>query len=561
MSYQVIARKYRPGTFAAVAGQEHVTRTLLNSIRNNRVAHAYVFAGLRGVGKTSIARILAKALNCQKCDNGEPCLECETCKEIASGTSLSVLEIDGASHNSVDNVRDLIDSFRSAPPPGYRYKVYVIDEVHMLSTSAFNALLKSLEEPPPYTVFILATTEAQKIPDTVLSRCQRFDFRALSMEVIQERLNVIAEKEGQKLEPDACRLLARMAEGSMRDAQSLLERVMAFSSESISATEVQEALGAVTQTDLVNLAQAVFAQDPRGALELIQGFFRKGMNPGLLLRHFAAFWRDLLLVRFSQEKDMLDLGMSADEYAQLFELIEAVDPQDLQSINTLVQEGADRALRSSFPQYMLESLVIELATRQPVRDLAFLVKALAAQQKSAGAAPTPSQPSRKKKVIQQAALKQEASEQSSSQNLRPVELDVPAPPAEFKDFVLSGSPELSPMLVEHLRRLCVHEFNSQTLKASGPELSIAYLQHGKAKSTLHAQLCAHFDVESYTVELEPGSSKGEPERGSILSDETDGKIRSLREKKQSLEGDPRMQTLKKAFPGSTLEKVRVKSEA
>ncbi|MCB0337324.1 MAG: DNA polymerase III subunit gamma/tau, partial [Bdellovibrionales bacterium] len=195
MSYLVIARKYRPGTFEAVLGQEHVTRTLANSIKRDRIAHAYVFAGPRGVGKTSSARVLAKALNCEHGPTDSPCGECAPCKDIAEGRCLAVREIDGASHNSVDNVRELIDSFRSLPPPGCRYKVYIIDEVHMLSTSAFNALLKSLEEPPPHTVFILATTELHKIPETVLSRCQRHDFRPMSIQAIEGNLRAVAEAE------------------------------------------------------------------------------------------------------------------------------------------------------------------------------------------------------------------------------------------------------------------------------------------------------------------------------------------------------------------------------
>ena len=180
MSYLVLARKYRPSVFASVSGQEHVTRTLANALKRDKVVHAYLFTGPRGVGKTSVSRILSKAINCQNPKDAEPCLECVTCKEIGAATSLAVREIDGASHNSVENVRDLMDSFKSLPPPGYKRKIYIIDEVHMLSISAFNALLKSLEEPPPHTVFILATTDVHKIPETVISRCQRHDFRALS---------------------------------------------------------------------------------------------------------------------------------------------------------------------------------------------------------------------------------------------------------------------------------------------------------------------------------------------------------------------------------------------
>ena len=213
MSYLVLARKYRPAGFNSVSGQEHVTRTLSNAIKLDKVVHAFLFTGPRGVGKTSVSRILSKALNCQNPHETEPCQECASCKEIGQGNSLAVREIDGASHNSVDNVRELVDSFKTLPPPGYKYKVYIIDEVHMLSISAFNALLKSLEEPPPNTVFILATTEVHKIPDTVISRCQRHDFRALAIGSIEARLKEICQFEGIEAEQEAITLVARLSDG------------------------------------------------------------------------------------------------------------------------------------------------------------------------------------------------------------------------------------------------------------------------------------------------------------------------------------------------------------
>lgn len=294
MSYLVLARKYRPPAFEGVAGQAQVTKALQNAIVRGRVGHAYLFAGPRGVGKTSIARIFSKCLNCETGPTVTPCLTCSNCRDIAQGTSLSVREIDGASHNSVDNVRDLIESFRTLPPPGSQYKVYIIDEVHMLSTSAFNALLKSLEEPPPNTIFILATTELHKIPETVLSRCQRHTLRALPINLVEEELAKIANAESIQCEPGALRLIARLSDGSMRDAQSLLDRVSAYVDTTLTEEETGRVLGVVGKQGLFKLSAAIIERDSATALLNIHDSFLQGVEPGVLLRDFAHHWRDLL---------------------------------------------------------------------------------------------------------------------------------------------------------------------------------------------------------------------------------------------------------------------------
>src|ERR1044071_668663 len=226
MSYLVLARKWRPQTFADIAGQTHIARTLQNAIRTNRIAHAYLFTGVRGVGKTTAARILAQALHCENGPTPDPCNRCTHCREITAGTSLDVLEIDGASNRGIDEIRQIIENVRYQPAK-CRFKIYIIDEVHQVTKDAFNALLKTLEEPPPAVKFILATTEPHRLPETILSRCQRYDFRRISLREIVERLGEIAQKEGLKITPAALVLLAREADGSMRDAQSLLEQVLA----------------------------------------------------------------------------------------------------------------------------------------------------------------------------------------------------------------------------------------------------------------------------------------------------------------------------------------------
>jgi len=367
MSYLVLARKYRPQDFATVTGQVQVTRTLANAIKRNRVAHAHLFCGPRGVGKTSIARIFAKALNCEGGPKTNPCMKCANCLEITAGSSLAVREIDGASHNSVDNVRDLIDSFRSMPPPGSPYKVYIIDEVHMLSIAAFNALLKSLEEPPPNTVFILATTEVHKIPDTVLSRCVRHEFRALPLLAVQERLTEIALVEKLDVEPAVLTMIARLSEGSMRDAQTLLERVQSFCEDKITALEASLVLGSVDRITLLKLVDSILERAPKLALEIVQDIFSRGLDPTVLLREFVSIWRELLLVSAG-----VDIPLCLDK-EELRGLAKKSSSTDLQDLVTLARQGCDTALRSSYVRIAFEALVARLATREPVASVGELL--------------------------------------------------------------------------------------------------------------------------------------------------------------------------------------------
>ncbi len=256
MGYLVIARKWRPKQFEEVVGQEHITLTLQNAIKKDRVASAYLFSGPRGVGKTTTARILAKALNCEKGPTPQPCDSCTPCQEIAEGHSIDVLEIDGASNRGIDEVRSLRESTRYTPS-NLRYKIYIIDEVHMLTTEAFNALLKTLEEPPPHVVFIFATTEANKVPATILSRCQRFDFRRIPQEKIVEQLKKICDQETIQIDDQALYLIARKSEGCMRDSQSLLDQVLSFSDHTVSKDDVISLLGIIQHDEFFTISEAI----------------------------------------------------------------------------------------------------------------------------------------------------------------------------------------------------------------------------------------------------------------------------------------------------------------
>jgi DNA polymerase-3 subunit gamma/tau len=293
--YTVLARRYRPQGFGDLVGQEAVARALVNALKSNRVAHAYLFTGARGVGKTSTARILAKALNCVKGPTPEPCNECVNCKMIATGEDVDVIEIDAASNRGIDDVREIRGNVQYAPSRS-RFKIYIIDEVHMLSTPAFNALLKTLEEPPAHVKFIFATTEVQKIPITILSRCQRFDFANIGTPRIVERLRQVVAAEGMKADDEALELVARRAGGSMRDAQSLLDQLLAFGADRLTVEQVHALLGTAQDDRVLALAEAALAHEPARALDLFGQAIDEGAQLGELLDQLIAYWRDLMVL-------------------------------------------------------------------------------------------------------------------------------------------------------------------------------------------------------------------------------------------------------------------------
>ena len=293
MSYQVLARKWRPQRFEDVLGQQAVTRTLTNALKSGRLAQAFVFAGPRGCGKTTTARVLAKALNCVQGPTAEPCGVCEACVEIAEGRDIDVLEIDAATHTGVDNVREVIIEGLSIAPVRNRYKVFLIDEVHMLSSSSFNALLKSIEEPPPHVVFMMATTELHKIPETVLSRSQVYEFRTISAKTVAERLRFIATQEAIQIPDDGLLLLARAGEGSMRDSLSALDQVRAFAGDTITVDDIVTVLGLVGRDLVLDTLEAVVAEDAPAAFALVERAIERGYDLQQLCRELARATRDL----------------------------------------------------------------------------------------------------------------------------------------------------------------------------------------------------------------------------------------------------------------------------
>jgi DNA polymerase-3 subunit gamma/tau len=562
VSYLVLARKYRPSGFSSVSGQEHVTRTLANAIARGKVVHAYLFTGPRGVGKTSVARILSKALNCQSATNAEPCQECVACREIAGGTSMAVREIDGASHNSVDNVRDLMDSFKALPPPGYRNKVYIIDEVHMLSISAFNALLKSLEEPPPNTVFILATTEVHKIPETVISRCQRHDFRALSVSVIEARLAEVCRQENIEADSEALTLVARLADGSMRDAQTLLDRVQTFCAGQITAAETSKALGSVERSALARLAHTIVKRDVEQVLAVVAELFSTGSDPGTLLKEFTNFWREVFIAKLAGEARLKTLGLGEDSIVDLLRLVATLEVLDVQDLWDLAREGADRCMRSSYPRYGFEALVVRMATRQPIQEIGELIGqlgsshstrpqpasgqvAVSGQRAAAVTVPkaTPTAVTPATATVSPASAPAGANQATGTGATAALSWE------QFLQFVSERGGKI---LYENLKRLTATRFEVGLLEAIGPEFTITSINRDKVK---FQELLSTFAGESKTsAQWKFVFKKGGPEA------EVVDPRKAQASKIEELESHPALQSLQRVFPGSKVEQVRVKSE-
>jgi DNA polymerase III subunit gamma/tau len=383
MSYQVIARKWRPQTFEEVTGQEAITRTLRNAVEHDRLHHAYIFSGARGVGKTTTARLLAKSLNCHKTGkpNPSPCRPsdadaCASCKEISESRSIDVLEFDAASHTGVDDIRELIIESININPARDRYKIFIIDEVHMLSNSSFNALLKTLEEPPPNVEFIMATTELHKVPDTILSRCQEFQFRTIPLQKIYDRLHLIAETEKINIADGALREIARSGEGSMRDAQSNFDQVISFSGESIEINDVVSALGVASTEMLLNVTTAIAERAPSVALETVDELIAKGQDLRSFCRDLLSLFRDLLIARMAGDAEHLfDSALMSIE--ELRKIAEPFSESDLIRFFNSLSETESKLKDATQPRYLLEIGLVKLIEMRRVASVEQIIERLA----------------------------------------------------------------------------------------------------------------------------------------------------------------------------------------
>lgn len=371
MSYTALYRKFRPQEFEDVKGQEHIVTTLKNQIKADRIGHAYLFCGTRGTGKTTVAKIFAKAVNCEHPVDGSPCGQCPACQGIAAGTSMNVIEIDAASNNGVDNIRQIREEVSYRPTEG-KYKVYIIDEVHMLSAGAFNALLKTLEEPPAYVIFILATTEAHKIPITILSRCQRYDFHRISIDTITDRLAELMRTEQVDVEERALRYVAKAGDGSMRDALSLLDQCIAFHlGEKLTYENVLEVLGAVDTEVFSALLRQVLAKDVTGAIRTVDHLVDQGRELGQMVNDFTWYMRNLLLIQSADDMEEV-LDMSADHLAALKEEAQMVEPETLIRYIRIFSELSSQIRYAAQKRILLEIAIIKLCRPQMEKDLSAL---------------------------------------------------------------------------------------------------------------------------------------------------------------------------------------------
>ena len=366
MGYTALYRKFRPQEFEDVKGQEHIVTTLKNQIKADRIGHAYLFCGTRGTGKTTIAKILARAVNCEHPVDGSPCNTCKTCRAINEGTSMNVIEIDAASNNGVDNIREIREEVAYRPTTG-KYKVYIIDEVHMLSTGAFNALLKTLEEPPSYVIFILATTEAHKIPITILSRCQRYDFRRITADTIAARLQELMDKEGNDVEEKAIRYIAKAADGSMRDALSLLDQCIAFYlGEKLTYEKVLENLGAVDTQVFSRMLRQILQQDTAGTIKTLDEIIIQGRELGQFVTDFIWYLRNLLLISTSEHPEEA-VDASAENLERMKEESSMVDAETLMRYIRIFSELSNQIKYASQKRVLVEIALIKLC--QPVMEM------------------------------------------------------------------------------------------------------------------------------------------------------------------------------------------------
>lgn len=431
MSYTALYRKWRPTSFEEVRGQDHIVKTLKNQINSGRIGHAYLFCGTRGTGKTSIAKIFARAVNCEHPVDGSPCGECSMCRQIAEGASLNVVEIDAASNNGVENIRDIREQVQYPPTDG-RYRVYIIDEVHMLSIGAFNALLKTLEEPPSYVIFILATTEVHKIPITILSRCQRYDFKRISIDTIAGRLAELTQAEQIDVDDRALRYVARAADGSMRDALSLLDQCVAFHfGEKLMYDNVLEVLGAVDNRVFSKLFQAVLASDTKACIREIEEMIIQGRDLSQLVNDFVWYMRNLLIAKTTDEPgDMLD--MSEENLAVLKEEAAGVDTETLMRYIRIFSELSGQLRYASQKRILVEIAFIKLTTPSMEQNLDSILQRITLLEQKMQEMPDNLQ----KLASLAPAAGQAASSKTAVVETPPEPKTVSLPPAQYEDLML-----------------------------------------------------------------------------------------------------------------------------
>ena len=539
MSYVALYREWRPSVFEDVVEQEHVVKTLRYSVGSGRIAHAYLFCGTRGTGKTTMAHILSRAINCLHPNNGDPCNECEICREILSGGSMDVLEIDAASNNSVDNVREIRDEVVYAPSRA-KYKVYIIDEVHMLSTGAFNALLKTLEEPPAHVVFILATTEPHKLPATILSRCQRFDFRRISAESIVKRLETIAEANSVKIDPDAARLVAKMADGALRDAISLLDQCISLGSAHIVYEDVLSVVGIVNDTFLSEMAGDILSRNTRGLLEKVNRLVMDGRDISHFISDLVHYCRNLLIC-----KAVANPGDVADVPRDLLDIMKE-QSRDIsqEEIISMIKElsALEAGLKwASSPRIMLEVTLLKLCEDRLPADGSLAGRVAALEKMLADGNITRTEPVKDAPPVRPAHNKTEAhAVNTASAAARPA-ADAPKPSAAVK-YIENWDAVLAHL--KSLGRMTVHSFliDTRAVELEGGYLGVVFGSRNSFAKTTIAKAENIEVIENAASKIlgrdikikcvDEGSFAGAPVRKPAAErDEIAEKARSLAEKR------------------------------
>ncbi|MEA1949384.1 MAG: DNA polymerase III subunit gamma/tau [Thermodesulfobacteriota bacterium] len=497
MSYLVLARKYRPQTFGQVIKQDHVTRTLTNAILAGRVAHAILFSGPRGTGKTTVARILAKAMNCKDGPVPVPCNECKSCREITAGSAVDVFEIDGASNNSVDQIRELRENVKYMPAHSL-YKIYIIDEVHMLSIAAFNALLKTLEEPPPHVMFVFATTEPRKIPITILSRCQRHDFRRIDIESISKHMEELCAKEGVEIAVDSLGLIAREAGGSMRDGLSLLDHVMSCSQGAITHEHVLDILGVIDREIIFNLSAAILRGQIPQVLDILDGIYSAGHDMKKLYADLMEHFRNLLLVKMVKKIDRL-VDIPSHEIDLMFNQVKEVSRTFLSQILDLLFKEEVSILNSTQPRLAIEMVFIRMFQMQPALPIDILIEKLDNLRKDIYETRTDFRDTEKESVFKdkpKGPIETSGESSGTAESIEPF-TSAPLDPNENIDRVwerlLSTFSEKYPSLAANIKNSTIKSLSGHRLEieVNGNDFNINMVRRNK-NSAIIKKVCSDF---------------------------------------------------------------------
>jgi DNA polymerase-3 subunit gamma/tau len=561
LSYLVLARKWRPQGFEEVIGQDSITRTLRNAVRQGRVGHAFLFAGPRGVGKTTMARLLAKALNCDQGPTEKPCGECTPCRQIASSSSLDVLEIDGASNTGVDDIRELRETVRYMPSSA-RYKVYIIDEVHMLSTSAFNALLKTLEEPPPHVIFIFATTEPHKVPATVQSRCLRFDFQRIPLKLIVDRLRQVCQGEGIKIGEAGLLFIAREAEGSMRDALSFLDHVTSFAGMEVDDEQIIQTLGILERKYLYDLSEAVLNNDVKRSLEIANQVYQQGYDMKQFYRELLEHFRNLAVAKYVKDaKKLMDLP--DNELEELAGQVKHASAETLQLLFDILARGEEEASRARDPKLILEMTLARMSHLMPVVPMEEVIKRLsklAEQVKGSSGMPPESGVTGGIKETEEPSLFDVKSPSASQEKFPPSKSQAQVSWEGFLKFAENKNAKLAALLKHGTYkgiRQATGEKGGGEVRVSFPKGSF-YSEQMSAKSSTKSlkKLTEDFFGQGYSLVLEDDTedSGKENERDSKPAGDYQDRAQELR--KQALE-NPLVQEVIDMFDGEVKE-VKIK---